>query len=124
MIFKQFKIKFVFTLYITLILHSGLAVSQTNNKLNYYSLIDSAELYIDNNPKVSEQFLNSIPDPITSNIKDRLAHYYQLKGLINDANDEPIKQFQNFSLALKYAKLEQDYDIAGMVSLELFFAAL
>ena len=121
MIFKQFKIKFVFTLFITLILHSGLAVSQTNNKLNYYSLIDSADLYIDNNPKVSEQFLNSIPDPITSNIKDRLAHYYQLKGLINDVNDEPIKQFQNFSLALKYAKLEQDYDIAGMVSLELFF---
>ena len=56
MIFKQFKIKFVFTLFITLILNSGLAVSQTNNKLNYYSLIDSADLYIDNNPKVSEQF--------------------------------------------------------------------
>ena len=37
-----------------------------------------------------------------------------MRGLINDKYEEPIKEFQNFSLALKYAKLENEYDIAGI----------
>ena len=90
-------------------------------KPSYYSFLDSSQAYIDVNPKVAEQFLSKIPQPITKSISGRLGHYYQLKGLINNTNEEPIKEFQNFSEALKYAKLEKDYDIAGMASLELFY---
>ncbi|MGB2685752.1 MAG: hypothetical protein WBC43_12135 [Olleya sp.] len=121
MIFKQFRINSFFTLFITLILFCGFAIGQSKKQQNYYSLLDSAQTYLDVNPKISAQFLDSIPNPITSNITGRLAYYYQLKGLLNDKNEEPIKQFQNFALALKHAKLEKDYDIAGMVSVELFY---
>ncbi|MCH3885026.1 hypothetical protein [Tenacibaculum aquimarinum] len=50
-----------------------------------------------------------------------MALYYQLKGLISDKNNESVKEFQYFLLAQKYAKIEKENDIAGMVSLELFF---
>lgn len=107
--------------YSVIFLCVGLVSAQNYRTPNFYSLIDSADVYIDEFPKKAEQFLDSIPEPITSTIKGRLAYYYQLRGLINDKYEEPIKEFQNFSLALKYAKLENEYDIAGMVSLELFF---
>ncbi len=104
-----------------LFVYISVSFSQNKLKKKYYSFIDSAEVYVDEKPNISESFLNLIPEPITENIEGRLALYYQLKGLISDKNNESVKEFQYFLLAQKYAKIEKENDIAGMVSLELFF---
>ncbi|WP_452226200.1 hypothetical protein [Lacinutrix cladophorae] len=92
-----------------------------SNKTEFIKFIDSAASYIDENKKLANVYLDSIPKPIDKNIEGRLAEYYQLKGIINDDFDEQTLVFQNFMQALKYAKIEADYDIAGMSSLELFY---
>ncbi len=118
---KYYSIKNNFFFYIIFFACFGFAFGQNQEDTNYYSLLDSAEVYVDDNPKAAKGFLNAIPQPLEKSIKGRLAHYYQLSGLINNKNDNPIIEFQNFSQALKHAKLEKDYDIAGWVALELFF---
>ncbi|WP_055443227.1 helix-turn-helix transcriptional regulator [Lacinutrix himadriensis] len=96
------------------------AFAQLNNN-PFIKHIDSATNIIDENPKLAKLYLDSIPQPIEKNIEGRLAEYYQLKGIINDDLDEQTLIFKNFMLALKYAKIEENYDVAGMSSLELFY---
>ncbi|MGB1308460.1 MAG: helix-turn-helix transcriptional regulator, partial [Oceanihabitans sp.] len=81
----------------------------------------SAITYIDSNPKKALLFLDLIPVPVAANVKGRVAEYYKTKGLVNDRLNQEAQKFQNFLLALKYAKIEKNYDIAGMASLELFY---
>ncbi|APG64663.1 hypothetical protein LPB136_04485 [Tenacibaculum todarodis] len=109
------------TLNCYLFLFVFVSFGQKKGAINYYKFIDSAEVYIEEQPKISEKFLKLIPEPITTSIEGRLAQYYQLKGLISDKKNEDVKEFQYFLLAQKYAKLEKENDIAGMVSLELFY---
>jgi hypothetical protein len=94
--------------------------AQLNNN-PFIKHIDSASNTIDKNPKLAKLYLDSIPQPVEKNIEGYLAEYYQLKGIINDDLDEQTLIFKNFMLALKYAKIEENYDVAGMSSLELFY---
>lgn len=87
----------------------------------YYSYIDSADLYVDESPKLASKFLDSIPEPVQTNVKGRLAHYYQLRALVNNKHSERAKLYNNFLLTLKYAKIEKNHDIAGMACIELFY---
>ncbi len=95
--------------------------AQKTNRQDVYRYIDSANIYYSFKPKLAQCYLDSIPEPVTTTVKGRLAEYYQFKALVNDRLDEGAKEFQNFLLALKYAEQEQKYDIAGMSSIELFY---
>ncbi|RLJ69023.1 regulatory LuxR family protein [Lacinutrix venerupis] len=108
-----------FSLLFSLSFFSSL-LAQTN-KIEFVKFIDSAANHIDENKKLAKIYLDSIPKPVDKNIEGRLAEYYQLNGIINDDFDEQTLVFQNFMQALKYAKIEENYDVAGMSSLELFY---
>ena len=49
----------------------------------YLKYIDSASNRIDNYPRIAEQFLDSIPNPLEKNIKGKLADYYHLKAVLS-----------------------------------------
>ncbi|WP_452228294.1 MULTISPECIES: hypothetical protein [unclassified Lacinutrix] len=83
--------------------------------------LDSAEVYIDEFPKKAVAYLDVIPEPIEENLKGKVAKYYKLKAISNNALNQQAEIFNNFLLALKYAEIEKDYDTAGMSSLELFY---
>ncbi|WP_146250767.1 helix-turn-helix transcriptional regulator [Nonlabens dokdonensis] len=85
--------------------------------------LDSASNTIDSNHFIAQQYLDSIPKPLSESIKGHIACYYELKVLINSKNEEDAKQYQNSILTLKYAELENNYDLAGWASLELFYSA-
>lgn len=97
---------------------SAFAQSNENDFVKY---LEAASNAIDENPKLAKRYLDSIPQPIDSNIEGRLADYYRLKGILNDEFDEQALLLQNFMQALKFAKIEKNYDVAGMSSLELFY---
>ncbi|MEW4925515.1 hypothetical protein [Algibacter sp. 2305UL17-15] len=99
------------------------AISQNGHQGKYLKYIDSASNTIDENPKIAVRYLDSIPEPLSENVKGHLACYYELRVLINNDNNEESKQFQNTVLALKYAELEKNYDLAGWASLELFYSS-
>lgn len=97
------------------------AFSQNDDKNNYLKFIDLANETFSDYPQKATLYLDSIPLPLNNSIKGHLAEYYELKVLINDRNNEIAKQFKNTVLALKYAELEKNYDIAGWASLEIFY---
>ena len=105
---------------ILLFLWSSFSFSQGQSQENFSRFIDSADLYVGEKPKIAKIFLDSIPKPIEKNIKGYLSNYYQLRGIISDKTRDQAKLYQEYRLAIKYAELEKNYDIAGMASLELF----
>lgn len=88
---------------------------------DYIRLIDSADYYVSEFPEISKRFLDSIPEPIETSIHGHLAEYYQLLAILNAKNKEQVIIFHNYLLALRYAKLENNYDVAGDANLELFY---
>lgn len=95
-------------------------IAQVENR-DYLKYIDSAQIYIGTNPKLSSQFLDSIKQPLNQNIKGNLAEYYKLRGIISDELNNQTLIYHNFRFALKFAKIEKNYEVAGMSSLELFY---
>ncbi|WP_159019688.1 helix-turn-helix transcriptional regulator [Algibacter sp. L3A6] len=95
--------------------------SQHNHEDKYLRFLELASDSFSENPKIAREYLDSIPSPIKKNVKNHLACYYELKALINDKFNETAKRYQNYTLALKYAELEKNYDAAGAASLELFY---
>ncbi|XMO85432.1 hypothetical protein AAFN75_11600 [Algibacter sp. AS12] len=116
------NLKLLFNLlFLAVFLFSNPVVSQNDHKGPNMKYIDSANNIIDKNPKKAALFLDSITLPLNEKIKGHLACYYELKVLINDKNNETVKRYQNSILALKYAELEKNYNVAGWASLELFY---
>ncbi|SFD19724.1 helix-turn-helix transcriptional regulator [Algibacter pectinivorans] len=116
------RLKFLFNLlFLSVYLFGIPGISQNNHEGPNLKYIDSANNIIDKNPNKAALFLDSIALPLNQNIKGHLACYYELKVLINDKNNETVKRYQNSILALKYAELEKNYDVAGWASLELFY---
>ncbi|MFD0835436.1 hypothetical protein ACFQ0I_06645 [Mariniflexile aquimaris] len=111
--------KFIISVF--LILFSVTSFAQAKKKNPYVKYIDSSYAKIDDYPKIAQQYIDSIPQPVQENIKGHLAEYYEILALINGKNKEQVKIFQNYFLALKYAKQEKKYDIAGNANLELFY---
>lgn len=97
-----------------------LPVFSQENK-NYQRFIDSADVYIDTSSKKSLAFLDSIPEPLTENIEGRLADYYSFKALINDDFKQYSELHRSYILALKYAEVEDNCEVAGVSCLELFY---
>lgn len=88
--------------------------------MGYTRLVDSADFYIDDDSVKSLAFLDSIPKPIEKSISGRLADYYSIKALLyQDFREYPLI-YQSYILALKYAKKEENYRVAGESCLELF----
>ncbi|WP_452224771.1 helix-turn-helix transcriptional regulator [Lacinutrix chionoecetis] len=110
---------FLFFLIITTFSASTLAAQSV--KSEYLKYLDSADRVFEEFPKRAIQYLDSIPEPVEESIKGHVAEYYQLKGFISDRSNNTAEVFQNFLMALKYAKTENNYDIAGMASIELFY---
>jgi len=107
--------------FILFFLCTSFSFGQHKKSNGFYRLIDSADIYVSENPEIAQHFLDSIPEPVISNIEGQLAEYYQLKALVSDGLNEEAKKFHYFMLTLKYAKLEENHAIAGMASLELFY---
>ncbi|WP_405296643.1 helix-turn-helix transcriptional regulator [Algibacter sp. Ld11] len=99
----------------------SVAFPQKNTQNKYLKFLDLADDVFAEDPIKGALYLDSIPKPLNKSIKGHLAEYYELKVLINDRNNELAKQFKNTVLALKYAELEKNYDIAGWASLEIFY---
>nr|WP_321223193.1 LuxR C-terminal-related transcriptional regulator [uncultured Psychroserpens sp.] len=87
----------------------------------YSKYLDSAKNTYDDQPKLATAYLDSIPQPVELNINGNLAEYYKLRGFISDRLNNRAEIFQNFLMALKYAKVEKNNDVAGLASLELFY---
>jgi DNA-binding CsgD family transcriptional regulator len=98
-----------------------LTYSQDKDINDYLKYIDSAYETYDEQPQLATTYLDSILEPIEVNIKGNLSDYYRLRGLINDRLNNHAELFHDFLMALKYAKIEENYDIAGVASIELFF---
>ncbi len=92
-----------------------------DKKENYTRYLDSAEFYFDDKPKLSLSFLDSIPMPLEENIDGKIDDYFWIKAVAFDRLNELSLSHQNFLLALKQAEQEEDYQMAGDMSLELFF---
>ncbi|CAH8293662.1 regulatory LuxR family protein [Mariniflexile fucanivorans] len=97
------------------------AFSQNGHEEGYLKYIDLAVNKVDDSPKIADLYLDSIPKPLKESIPGHIACYYDIRALINDRNNETSKRYQNYVLALKYAKSEKNYDIAGKASLEIFY---
>ncbi|WP_157607874.1 hypothetical protein [Seonamhaeicola sp. S2-3] len=87
---------------------------------SYERLIDSADNHLGGNALKALQFLDSIPKPLETSIEGSIADYYSVKALIHDELNQRAKVYKNYLLALKYAKIEKNYQVAGDSSLELF----
>ena len=96
-------------------------VAQSNADVNYYKYLDSANIRIDNYPKLSNAFLDSIPKPIEENLISRASEYYNLKAVLSSYLNKQAEVYHYNILALKYAEKEKNYTIAGSSSLELFY---
>ncbi|MFD2727551.1 helix-turn-helix transcriptional regulator [Hyunsoonleella rubra] len=98
------------------IAQSGLSQS----KENYYRFLDSVDIHIDTDSEISRKFLDSIPKPAEKYIKGRVGEYYADMALIHDGNKELLKFHRCNILALKYAKEEENFCIAGQACIDLF----
>ncbi|MCG2419729.1 hypothetical protein K8089_11905 [Aequorivita sp. F47161] len=87
---------------------------------NFSRLVDSAEVYVHDNPQLSWNFLDSIPNPVTQSLKGHLADYYLLKGMLYYKSDEHANIYNSLKLAIKYGKIEENYEVVGQASLDLF----
>lgn len=87
----------------------------------YIKYIDSAEYNTQDNPKRSLQYLDSIPNPVEKYIEGHLAEYYDTKAILDNRLDNQAEIYQNLLLALKYAEIEEKYEIAGRTNIELFY---
>lgn len=87
---------------------------------SYERFIDSANTYARGNALKALQFLDSIPNPLEKSIEGNVADYYSVKALIHDKLNQRAEVYKNNLLALKYAKIEKNYQLAGDSSLELF----
>lgn len=112
LIFKYFLFSFIY---------SSSVISQNNQEELHYKYIDSANAHIDNNPKLSNIYLDSIVKPLERNISGRIAEFYSLKAVIASHSSQQTEVYHYNTLALKYAEKEKNYDIAGFSSLELFY---
>ncbi len=95
-------------------------MSYSQNDINYHRFVDSADVHIDISSKKAKVFLDSIPEPLEENIKGRLADYYTIKSLIHEERNEAVDKYQSDILALKFAKEEKNYNVAGVSCLGLF----
>ncbi|RAJ16364.1 hypothetical protein LY08_01224 [Olleya aquimaris] len=100
---------------------NSLVYGQKKVNTNYVRYIDSADYYLDRSPQKAQLFLDSIPEPVEVSIQGYLAEYYQIKVFINDRLNNKAELIQNSLMALKYGKVEKNYDVAGVASIELFF---
>ncbi|MFC7358075.1 helix-turn-helix transcriptional regulator [Jejudonia soesokkakensis] len=86
----------------------------------FIRFVDSADVYVHDNPDLAWEFLNSIPTPVSKSIEGRLADYYMLKGMLYHKSGDQAKILNSFILAIKYGEKEKNYDVAGRASLDLF----
>ncbi|MBR9846035.1 MAG: hypothetical protein GYB35_07985 [Algicola sp.] len=87
----------------------------------FLKYMDSAYATYENKPVLATAFLDSIPSPVEQSLKGHLAEYYRLKVLLNDKLNNSAELVHNSLLALKYAKAENNFEIAGVSSIELFY---
>ncbi|MBC3757605.1 hypothetical protein H7U19_04275 [Hyunsoonleella sp. SJ7] len=100
----------------------GLIADGQNQRLDSYTVfIDSAYHHLDANPDVAFSFLDSIPKPVEKNIEGHISCYYDAMARIYDKKHNQALCYQNFALALKYAKIEENFNVAGGTALELFY---
>ena len=76
---------------------------------------------MDNYPRISEKFLDSIPKPLEENIKGQIAKYYHLKAVLSSHLNRQAEIYHYNILSLKYAEKEENYELAGAASIELFY---
>ncbi|WP_339894836.1 hypothetical protein [uncultured Algibacter sp.] len=108
----------VISFYLCFFVFGLIAFAQGDN--DYYQLVDSADVYIDTDSEKALSFLADIPKPIEKHIPGRVADYYSLKALVYDDFNEYTKQHQYTILALKYAKKENNFYVAGEASVAMF----
>lgn len=95
--------------------------AQEPNESVYFKYIDSASNKIDNFPNLANTFLDSIPTPLTKNIKGRISEYYHLKSVASSHLNHLAEIYHYNTLCLQYAEKEKNYEMAGAASLELFY---
>ncbi|WGF92960.1 helix-turn-helix transcriptional regulator [Aequorivita marisscotiae] len=92
--------------------------SQKEN--NYGKYIDSADVYVLVDGEKALQFLDSIPTPLENYIDGSVGKYYYLQGIAYYRLNEEALMYQSYLLAIRNAKKEKDYSVAGDASIELF----
>ncbi|MCL7764772.1 hypothetical protein MPF19_15215 [Polaribacter sp. Z014] len=110
----KFYIKLFFVFFI------GYSYAQKSENF-YQKYIDSAANRIDNYPRISEKFLDSIPEPLEKSIKGSIASYYHFKAVLSSHLSRQAEVYHYNILSLKYAEKEKNYELAGAASIELFY---
>ncbi len=121
MLLKTFTSHFLQLLLVGVCFYTVASYGQKKTPTDYLRYLDSAEVYVLERPELAERYLDSIPEPLQTNIEGHIACYYRAKGLINGKKNELAQLYQNYLLAIKHAETEENYDVAGMASLELFY---
>ena len=107
-------------LFLYFLIFSLASYSQNNKHKEYIRLVDSANIYIQEQSDKAQLFLDSIPEPIENYIAGRLADYYVIRASLHGEKSEHARSHQYYLQALKYADKEKNYKVAGNASLELF----
>lgn len=119
------KLKVLFSNCLKTILVLGLlcitafGFAQKNSK--YLRYLDSANVKLNESTDIALRYLDSIPRPLENSIDGHLAEYYNLKFLAYENIGENTELFKYLLLAYQHAKKEENYNISGKASLELFY---
>lgn len=116
--FVSKKNQFFFKLVVFLL---SIPFSAQDANSGYLRFIDSASNKIDNYPALADRFLDSIPAPLETSIKGRIAEYYHLKAVLSSHLSHQTETYHYNILCLKYAEKEENYELAGAASIELFY---
>ncbi len=114
------KILFTFFKLVLFLFTINLCAQKTSEN-KYLRYLDSASNRIDNYPKIADKFLDSITKPLEEKIDNRIAEYYHLKAVVSSHLKRQAETYHYNILALKYAEKEENYDMAGASSIELFY---
>ncbi len=90
---------------------------------DYERFVDSADIHIDFSTEKAIAFLDSIPKPVEDYLKKGLPDYYMIRGIVSDEANDFIRSHQCSALALKYAKENKNYKIAGDACVEIFVSS-
>ena len=91
-----------------------------SGQIQYDHFIDSADLYLDDDPERAISILKSIPKPLEVSLKGNVAEYYESLAFAYYQKDDIGLAHRYMLIGAKQAEKEKKYKLAGGLYTELF----